>query len=161
MIPGPGNSGPTIRQPQQPEFQNWVQKTRLDGDPNGSGVLFPFKGIDASAAGVAKIKFAYGTVRNASPLFGGNPVIPFSDEATVSDGDKVYLDGELDAAGNVTSLIATRASSVPLDGSTPGHYYRLLFEVTVSGGAVTAIGQSVRTNLTLFLCNGVAVWDPA
>lgn len=126
-----------------------------------SGSFHPFQGIDASASGVAKVKFAYGTVGNASPTFGGNPVIPVSDEATVSDGDVVYLDAELDAAGAVTSLIATRAGSVPADGSTPGHYYRLLFTVTVSGGAVTAIGQSVTTNLYLFLCNGVAVWDRA
>lgn len=124
-----------------------------------NGGVAPFQGLDASAAGIAKVKFAYGTVRNASPTFDGNPVFPESDEATVSDGDKFYLDAQLDAAGNVTSLVATQGSSVPPDGS--GHYYRLLFEVEVSGGAVTAIGQSVTSNLYLFLCNGMAVWDRA
>lgn len=129
--------------------------------PTSASSFLPFEGIDASASGVAKIKFAYGTVGNASPTFGGNPCLPVSDEATVSDGDVVYLDATLDAAGNIATLIATRASSVPADGSTAGHYYRLLFEVTVSGGAVTAIGQSVTTNLSLHVCNGVAIWDRA
>jgi hypothetical protein len=138
----------------------------LTADPvstraDANGGVAPFQGIDASASGVAKVKFAYGTVGNASPTFGGNPVFPESDEATVSDGDVVYLDAELDSAGTVVSLVATRAASVPLDGSTPNHYYRLLFTVEVTGGAVTAIGQSVTTNLYLFLCNGVAVWDRA
>lgn len=126
---------------------------------SGPPVYYPFQGIDASAAGVAKIRFAYGTVGNASPTFGGNPINPVSDEATVSNGDKVYLDATVDAAGVVTALIATRAASVPADTTT--HKYRLLFTVVVSLGAVTSIGQSVTTNLSLFICNGNAIWERA
>lgn len=136
-----------------------AEPSQTPGSSSGGRGLFPFRGIDASAAGVAKVKFAYGTVGNASPTFGGNPVNPTSGEATVSNGDKVYLDATVDGTGVVTALIATRASSVPADTST--HKYKLLFEVAVSGGAVTSIGQSVNTNLSLFLCNGNAIWEVA
>lgn len=138
--------------PLQPE----AVSTRADDNGN----VHPFKGIDAST-GVAKVKFLYGTVGNFSPTFGGNPVFPESDEVTVNDGDKVYLDATVDAAGNITDLVAWRTPTVPADSPSTGHYYKLLFVVEVTGAAVTSIGQSVTSNLTLFICNGNAIWDRA
>jgi hypothetical protein len=155
-----GDPSPTRIPFKSVPLSSWATDKEEEGGEAG-GAKHPFKGINASSRGTAKVKFIYGTVGNASPTFGGNPVFPESDEVTVSNNDKVYLDATVDAAGNITSLIASRSGSVPADSPSTGHYYRLLFIVAVSNGKVTSIAQSVSTNLQLFLCNGNAIWELA
>jgi hypothetical protein len=54
---------------------------------------------------------------------------------TVSNGDDIYIDATVDAAGTVTALTVSKAASVP--SSTTTHAYTALATIAVSGGIAT------------------------
>lgn len=120
----------------------------------------PFRVLDAStSAPAAKVTVYYGTVNGFVPTIGGTSIFSAPPpELTVVTGT-VYLDATVDAAGTVTAVIITNAASTPSDTST--HKYRTVASVTVASNAVTAIGQSAMSSLTLYVCNGTAIWEQA
>ena len=123
-------------------------------------IPFPFKIV--AVEGSAKVTVVYGTVTgggaNIVPTIGGTSLAdPTPPELTVVTGT-VYLKATVDSAGTPTAVIIDNAASTPTDTSTLK--YRTIGNVTVSGSTVT-ISQSVRTSLTLFICNGTAVWEVA
>lgn len=130
----------------------------ISAERTGNSVSHPFKLINASTtAPAAKVSVIYGTVNNFVPTIGG--VSLFTDPAptlTVVTGT-VYLDATVDGAGTVTAVVIANAATTPADTTT--RKYKTIGSVTVASNAVTAIAQNVITSLTLYLCNGTAIWE--
>lgn len=55
--------------------------------------------------------------------------------SSLANGDKIYIDATVDAAGRVTAVTVSKAASVPSNTST--HAYTLLATVTVASGQAT------------------------
>lgn len=120
----------------------------------------PFRVIDASTSDpAAKVTVYYGTVNNFVPTIGGTSIFDPNPPALTVVTGTVYLDATVDAAGLITNLVISNAASTPADTAT--NKYRTLASVTVTSNAVTAIGQSATSSLTLYLCGGTAIWEQA
>jgi hypothetical protein len=134
------------------------QGFKTKGYSGTGGVSHPFKLINASTtAPAAKVSVIYGTVNNFVPTIGGTSI--FTDPAptlTVVTGT-VYLDATVDGAGAITAVVIANAATTPADTTT--RKYKTIGSVTVASNAVTAIAQNVITSLTLYLCNGTAIWE--
>lgn len=121
----------------------------------------PFKIINASNdTPAARVTVVYGTVNNFVPtiLVGGTQISLFTDPSpilTVVTGT-VYLDATLNN-GVITGVVIANAATTPADTAT--HKYKTIGSVAVTSNAITAIGQSVKTSLTLYLCVGTAIWE--
>lgn len=64
-----------------------------------------------------------------------NNVVYAGGTFTASNGDDIYIDATIDAAGTVTALTVSIAASVP--SSTTTHAYTAIATVAVSGGVAT------------------------
>jgi hypothetical protein len=118
----------------------------------------PFRIVNASTTTpAAKVRVIYGTVNNFVPTIGGTSLFTAPPPTLTVVTGTVYLDATVDGAGAVTAVIISNAASTPSDTTT--RKYKTIGSVTVTSNAVTAIAQSVKTSLTLYLCNGTAIWE--
>jgi len=118
----------------------------------------PFRIVNASTSTpAAKVRVIYGTVNNFVPTIGGVSLFTTPPPTLTVVTGTVYLDATVDGVGVVTAVIISNAASTPSDTTT--RKYKTIGSVTVTSNAVTAISQSVKTSLTLYLCNGTAIWE--
>lgn len=110
-------------------------------------------------AGNLNIYVLPGMVGNFVPTIGGTSIAAATPPALTVTGSagQVYLKATVDAAGAITDLVIESASSVPADTSTAKH--KLIGTWTASGGAFTSVTSILNANQTLYLCNGVAIWE--
>lgn len=73
-----------------------------------------------------------GTKANVSAGAINNVAYAAATITSLSNGDKIYIDATVDAAGTVTAVTVSNAASVPSNTST--HAYTLLANVTVTSG---------------------------
>lgn len=73
-----------------------------------------------------------GTEANVSAGAINNVAYAAATITSLSNGDKIYIDATVDAAGTVTAVTVSKAASVPSNTST--HAYTLLANVTVTSG---------------------------
>lgn len=119
----------------------------------GSAFSFPFQINDVSEEMDPKVNVRFGTVEDIAPTDVGT-------DLAMSDGETniIYIDCTLDAEGIVT------AASLEVDiGSLPAdlwdHAYKLIGYVTVTGGEVEEILQSLMFSQGFAPC-GRDVDDP-
>jgi hypothetical protein len=173
--PGPGPSIPLpasiARVPYEPplmeQMQRWPQPAadrRIIPDPR----IHPYQIIDATnpTDGV-QIRVCLGMLNGIKPdgmSDGDDPqyILPISGSgvkiiqlgATVDAGNG-YGSSTLDGDPWIEAV-----SSITADDKEAGEYYMTLGGILVSGGAVTAISQNVRANLTLFAAREWFSFDP-
>lgn len=108
-------------------------------------VLHPFLVSDASTGGSAYVRVRFGQVNSVTPTIGGTALDHASPPSLAVVSGVVYLVVTTDGDGLVTAAGIGNAASLPASDATYG--YLTLAAVTVSGGAVTALSQSVTHSL--------------
>lgn len=134
-----------------------VPSAQLGSGPQDLQVTHPFKVINASSGGTAKVRVVFGQVNSVTPTIGGIPLdyIPPPLLAVYFD-TKIILDVTVDGSGNVTAVDVNFASPLPPPTST--HAYLTLASVAASGSNVTAINQSVTQSLQMAKCGATTYY---
>jgi hypothetical protein len=83
----------------------------------------------AIASGGTSANVSAGTINNV--FYAGGTI------TSLANGEKIYIDATVDAAGTVTGLTVSKAASVP--SSTTTHAYTLLASATVTSGVADII----------------------
>lgn len=128
-----GPRGDTYRfQPNQDGTQS--EWTKTAGGGGGTLVEFPFQ----ITAGSSTFTVRYGTVEDIAPLNVGTTLFP-TNNAT----NTVYINCDV-AGGNVTAAaINLTTGSLPSDNPSSGKAYKLVGQVVVASGLITAVNQSL------------------
>ena len=122
------------------------EKIKL-GEPLTDAVDYhPFEVV---LTGSNKVKVAYGTVNSKVPDE-VDAVLDNSDEFSISDGDKLYINVELDM-DNYQNVDEVEISKNPHDDNLDDKYSILLAEIDISGSDVT-IAQVVNKHVSTVSC---------
>ncbi len=116
------------------------------GDSGSNAGSHPFKVINATSGGSPKVRVVFGQVNSITPTIGGTALDHSTPpKLTLTTSGVVYLIVNLDGSGNILTATVNNAASLPSAGALTG--YLTLATVTISGGVVLAINQSVTHSL--------------
>jgi hypothetical protein len=148
----------------------------LKFDASAENMVISFPGLASAIAaaslhafyatpktGAAVVTFEPGQVTSGglsiSPTVGGGSAMATvpRPELTITTSGVIYLEATVDGAGNATAIDTKNAATKPADTAT---LKRLtITNVTKAGALVTVTARPIRASLTLYLCNGTAIWE--
>ena len=161
---GPKDENPNaIRTPGSSPARHDLSTRRIDGPvptallstpPSPVAASYPFK---VQKSGTATVRVIFGQVNSITPTIGGTALDAATPpNLTITTGGVVYLECTINGSGNVTAVAVKNASSLP--AATSGYAYITLATVTYSGGAVTALAQSVTHSMQCAKCGATTYY---
>lgn len=138
-----------------------IQGAPRQGSRRAGASAHPFKLSGLIESGDAKIKVAPGMVNNFVPTIDGTSIVavPAPTFTVTGASGIIQLKATVDGAGAVTALILESIAGPSVTADTSTAKYKLVGSWTASGGVFTSVSSILNTNLTLYLCNGTAIWE--
>ena len=160
-------SARTVPHPVGPRMSSWANGTISQHSRNRR--ITPLKAVPwkistfVDTGPVYKIFVRVGLVNNFIPTINvsGTQVsldtVPAPALVVTGTRGIVYIKASVDAAGTITAIEVLNASTLPTDTNIAK--YKIIGTWTASGGAFTTVMSILNTNQTLYLCNGLAIWE--